>query len=56
MNHVDNIIKDKSVTFKHRGQTFTSKDLEMLMNLNQFLLKKYKKELDIIRERTDERL
>lgn len=56
MSHVDNIIKDKSVTFKHRGQTFTSKDLVMLRNLNQFLQKKFKKELDIIRERTDERL
>ena len=56
INYVKDVIKDKKVTFQHGGRDFTSIELNKLMEVHRILLTKFKKEMDIINERKDERL
>lgn len=55
INSVRSVIGDKEVTFEHRGEIFSSKDLGFLGNLHQELLEKFKDQLEIIKQRKDER-
>lgn len=48
--------KDKMVSFEHSGDAFGESDLEILLEAHRQLLQKFKNELMIIQQRTDERV
>lgn len=45
----------KPVTFEHGGQTFTTNDLDNLLNLHHAMMNKFNGDIKVILKRTDER-
>lgn len=48
-------IHEKEVTFIHGGQAYSTKDLDLLLEVHSELLRRFHEEVEILRRRTDER-
>lgn len=48
-------IQNTDVAFKHGGQTFGTNELNILQKVHDTLLERFKREIEIIQKRTDER-
>jgi len=48
-------VGNKIVTFRHSGETFSSKELDHLCDIHSMLMAKFKTQLDTIRKRRDRR-
>ncbi len=48
-------IKDQDATFEHGGYSFGAPDLDVLVRVHHALLQRFQSDLDVIRERGDER-
>jgi len=49
------ISRRKTVTFEHSGDVFGETDLELVLQVHRALLQKFQNELNIIKQRRDER-
>jgi hypothetical protein len=49
------IASKKAFSFEHGGKEYNLSDIEMLIKLKEFLLKEFEYELNVIRQRRDER-
>lgn len=49
------IVQDVQATFEHGGPSFGVNDLRTLLELHQFLLRRFSAEIAVIKQRTDER-
>lgn len=48
--------KGKKLTFKHGGRSYSQKEIKLLIDVHELLLKSYKQQIETIMERKDERL
>jgi hypothetical protein len=49
------VMKNKTVTFTHRGKVYKEGNLDIIVDVNNKLLVKFERELNIIKKRIDER-
>jgi hypothetical protein len=48
--------KGKKLTFEHGGRSYSQKEIKLLIDMHELLMKTYKQQIDTIMERKDERL
>ena len=48
--------KGKKLTFEHGGRSYSQKEIKLLIDVHELLLKTYKQQIEVIMERKDERL
>ena len=49
------VIQGKVVSFEHGSQTYSDKDLDMLLEVHNYMLKRFSSDIEFIQRRTDER-